>query len=109
MSALKAHVEDGRLKLDEPTDLPERTVVPLEHGAQIDVPHELALHGAELALLRVHEAGVAAEVDELSGGLGQRNTLEAVWVELIEPALPGVVARSLHNGASVATSTGSSS
>jgi hypothetical protein len=30
MSALKARVENGRLKLDEPTDLPEGTVVPLE-------------------------------------------------------------------------------
>lgn len=30
MAALKARVENGRLKLDEPTDLPEGTVVPLE-------------------------------------------------------------------------------
>jgi len=30
MPALKARVENGRLKLDEPTDLPEGTVVPLE-------------------------------------------------------------------------------
>jgi hypothetical protein len=30
MSALKARVVNGRLKLDEPTDLPEGTVVPLE-------------------------------------------------------------------------------
>jgi len=30
MQALKARVENGRLKLDEPTDLPEGSVVPLE-------------------------------------------------------------------------------
>ena len=30
MSSLKARVENGRLKLDEPTDLPEGAVVPLE-------------------------------------------------------------------------------
>lgn len=30
MSTLKARVENGRIKLDEPTDLPEGTVVPLE-------------------------------------------------------------------------------
>jgi hypothetical protein len=30
MSALKARVQNGRLKLDEPTDLPEGAVVPLE-------------------------------------------------------------------------------
>jgi hypothetical protein len=30
MPALKAYVQNGRLKLDEPTDLPEGTVVPLE-------------------------------------------------------------------------------
>ena len=29
MQALKAHVHNGRLVLDEPTDLPEGTVVPL--------------------------------------------------------------------------------
>ena len=29
MQALKAHVENGRLKLDEPTDLPE--------GAEVDI------------------------------------------------------------------------
>ena len=30
MPALKARVENGRLKLDEPTDLPDGTAVPLE-------------------------------------------------------------------------------
>lgn len=30
MKALKAHVKNGRLVLDEPTDLPEGSVVPLQ-------------------------------------------------------------------------------
>ena len=36
MQALKARVENGRLKLDEPTDLPEGSVVPLEIAGDWD-------------------------------------------------------------------------
>ena len=36
MHALKARVENGRLKLDEPTDLPEGSVVALEIAADWD-------------------------------------------------------------------------
>jgi hypothetical protein len=36
MSALKARVESGRLKLDEPTDLPDGAVVPLEIAGDWD-------------------------------------------------------------------------
>jgi hypothetical protein len=49
MSALKARVENGRLKLDEPTDLPEGTVVPLEISEDwddLDDEERDALHKA---------------------------------------------------------------
>ncbi|MEO8182521.1 MAG: hypothetical protein ABI895_27100 [Deltaproteobacteria bacterium] len=49
MSALKARVENGRLKLDEPTDLPEGTVVPLEIADDwddLDEEERVALHEA---------------------------------------------------------------
>jgi hypothetical protein len=36
MTVLKARVENGRLKLDEPTELPEGTVVPLEIADDLD-------------------------------------------------------------------------
>jgi hypothetical protein len=47
MHALKAHVKDGRLRLDEPTDLPEGSVVPLEIADDwddLDDEERAALH-----------------------------------------------------------------
>jgi predicted transcriptional regulator len=47
MSALKGRVENGRLKLDEPTDLPDSTVVPLEIAEDwddLDEEERAALH-----------------------------------------------------------------
>jgi len=49
MQALKARVKNGRLVMDEPTDLPEGSVVPLEiaHGwDELDDEDRAALHAA---------------------------------------------------------------
>lgn len=46
MSALKARVENGRLRLDEPTDLPEGEVVQL---VPVD---EILAHGATISTTR---------------------------------------------------------
>lgn len=60
MSALKARVENGRLVLDEPTDLPEGTVVPLQIADDWD-----DLEDAERAEL--HEALREAFEDAKAG------------------------------------------
>jgi predicted transcriptional regulator len=47
MPALKAHVKNGRLVLDEPTDLPEGSVVPLAIAHEwddLDDEQRAALH-----------------------------------------------------------------
>ena len=57
---LKAHVHRGRLVVDEPTDLPEGTVVsllPLDPGDWMDEADRAALHQA----LRDSDADVTAE------------------------------------------------
>jgi hypothetical protein len=49
MPAYKAHVENGRIVLDEPTDLPDRTelyVLPIRDGDELDVEERAALHAA---------------------------------------------------------------
>ena len=56
---LKAHVHAGRLVLDEPTELPEGTVIdllPLDPGDWMDEADRAALHRA----LRESDADVAA-------------------------------------------------
>lgn len=56
---LKARVRDGRLVVDEPTDLPEGTEVdllPLDPGDWLDADDRAALHAA----LRESDADVAA-------------------------------------------------
>jgi len=56
---IKARVRDGRLVLDEPTDLPEGTEVdllPLDPGDWLDEDDRAALHEA----LRESDADVAA-------------------------------------------------
>jgi hypothetical protein len=60
MSALKARVENGRLKLDEPTDLPDGTVVPLEIADDwddLDDEERAALH-----------ASIREGIDDLEAG-----------------------------------------
>ncbi|HEY2405191.1 MAG TPA: hypothetical protein VGI10_04270 [Polyangiaceae bacterium] len=71
MSALKAHVENGRLKLDEPTDLPEGQVVeliPLDEvistgGDDLDAKERAALHRSLDESIADEEAG---NVEDLS-------------------------------------------
>ena len=60
MSALKARVENGRLTLNEPTDLPEGTVVPLEIADDwddLDDAERAALHEAIREGIADMEAG----------------------------------------------------
>lgn len=60
MSALKARVENGRLKLDEPTDLPDGTVVPLEIAEDwddLDEEERAALHESIREGIEDMEAG----------------------------------------------------
>src|SRR5438132_4130277 len=56
---VKAHVREGRLVVDEPTDLPEGTeidLLPLDPGDWLDEADRAALHEA----LRQSDADVAA-------------------------------------------------
>ena len=56
---VKAHVREGRLVVDEPTDLPEGTeidLLPLDPGDRLDESDRAALHEA----LRQSDADVAA-------------------------------------------------
>ena len=62
MRTLRAHVRNGRLLLDEPTDLPEGSEVPLltEGAAATDIEAQRALYEALLE-----------GSDELDEGLGE--------------------------------------
>ena len=60
MSPLRAHVEKGRLVLDEPTTLPEGTVVDLvadDEGDDLTDDERGALHGALAASWESATAG----------------------------------------------------
>ena len=60
MSSLRARVEKGRLVLDEPTNLPEGTVVDLvadDEGDDLTDPERRALHDALSASWKSAEAG----------------------------------------------------
>jgi hypothetical protein len=65
---LKAHVRNGRLLLDEPTELPEGTEVdllPLDPGDWLDAADRAALHDALLASQEDVEAGRLVDADEV--------------------------------------------
>jgi hypothetical protein len=72
MPGLVAHVKNGRLVLDEPTDLPEGSAVPLEIARDWD-----DLDEAERAAL--HEALDEAETDVEAGRVVSE---EDVWATL---------------------------
>lgn len=59
MQPLKAHVKDGRLLLDEPTDLPEGEVVELVRADSDD------MDDAERAALR---ESLAVSIDQMKKG-----------------------------------------
>jgi hypothetical protein len=71
MSALKARVENGRIKLDEPTDLPDGRIVeliPLDEviatdGDELDDGERAALHRSIDESIDDEEAG---KVEDLS-------------------------------------------
>ena len=68
MTAVKAHVKNGRLILDEPTDLPEGTVVPLEIANDwddLDDQERAALHASIDEAERELEAGQVVSEEEL--------------------------------------------
>lgn len=65
---LKARVHNGRLLVDEPTDLPEGTEVdllPLDPGDWLDSTDRAALHRALLASQEDVEAGRLVDAEEV--------------------------------------------
>ena len=72
MQAFKAHVRNGRIVVDEPTDLPDGTelyLLPIEDGDELDDQERAALHAA------IEEAE-----KELDGG--QVVSEEELWARL---------------------------
>ena len=68
MEALKAHVKNGRLVLDEPTDLQEGSVVPLEIADdwdELDDEERERLHQALDQAIRSVQAGHTVDGDEV--------------------------------------------
>ena len=76
MQPLKAHVRNGRLVMDEPTDLPEGSVVPLEVADdwdELDDEERAALHRELAASIAEAEAGAPTfDAAEVLAGLGSR-------------------------------------
>jgi hypothetical protein len=71
---LKARVRNGRLVLDEPTDLPEGMEVPLvlADGDELDADERAELHRALLEGLEDVEAGRTVDAEEAIGRLRAR-------------------------------------
>jgi hypothetical protein len=71
VQALKARVHNGRLLLDEPTDLPEGTVVPLRIGDDDDMDEgeRARLHAALRRSVAQAQAGQLIDADEVIGKL----------------------------------------
>ena len=68
MNALKVRVENGRIKLDEPTDLPDGTelyLVPADSGDELDDEERAALHASIEEAERELDAGKVASEEEL--------------------------------------------
>ena len=72
MQPLKAHVKDGRLVLDEPTDLPEGTEVQLtivDDTDELDDDERVRLHEALKRSMAQAKAGQLVDADEVIGKL----------------------------------------
>jgi len=71
MQALKAHVHNGRLVLDEPTDLPEGTVVPLTIDIDDDMDESERAHLHEALSRSIAQAKTCnlIDADEVIGKL----------------------------------------
>jgi hypothetical protein len=68
MSALKIRVENGRIKLDEPTDLPEGTelyLVPADKADDLGDEERAALHASIEEAEREIDAGQVVSEEEL--------------------------------------------
>lgn len=74
MQPLKAHVHNGRLVLDEPTDLPEGEVVYLHpvDGDEMDDEERAALHAELDASLAEADAGKTEDFGRMMAELRQR-------------------------------------
>ena len=67
MNAVKAHVKNGRLIVDEPTDLPEGTVVPLEIADDwddLDDEERAALHESLRESVEQMKAGQTIDIEQ---------------------------------------------
>lgn len=68
MRAFKAHVENGRIVVDEPTDLPDGTelyLLPLREGDELDDDERAALHAAIVEAEGELDAGQVVSEEEL--------------------------------------------
>jgi hypothetical protein len=75
MSTLRARVENGRLRLDEPTDLPDGIVVPLEIADDWDDLEDrerTALHEAIRAGFEDAKAGQTIDARQWAAELRSR-------------------------------------
>jgi hypothetical protein len=75
MSPLRARVEKGRLVLDEPTTLPEGTIIDLvadDDGDDLTDDERRALHDALSSSWRSAEAGRLRPASEILDQLRQR-------------------------------------
>ena len=76
MQQLKARVHNGRLKLDEPTDLPEGTEVPLEIADDwddLDDEERALLHREIASSIAERKAGAPTfDAQEVLAELGPR-------------------------------------
>ena len=76
MQPLRARVHNGRLQLDEPTDLPEGAVVPLSISDEWDVLNDeerASLHEEIAASIRERRAGAPTlSAEEVLAELGSR-------------------------------------
>ena len=72
---VRATVKNGRLVVDEPTTLPDGTVLDLvldDEGDQLDPPQRRALNAAISTSLRQMSAGEVAPADEVLARLRAR-------------------------------------
>ena len=75
MQPLKAQVKNGRLILNEPTNLPEGHVVdlvPIDEGDDLDDEERAALHRSLERSVEQYKAGQFVDGDAVLGKLGAR-------------------------------------
>ena len=68
MQAFKAHVRNGRIVVDQPTDLPDGTelyLLPIQDGDELDDEERAALHAAIDEAENELDAGQVVSEEEL--------------------------------------------